>query len=168
VGWLNDVKMGEHLPCFTAAILHISQTIRQGRNELIVRVGAHPGVLPLSVSAGTNFEKIRWAPGIYDRVSVALGDNPFIETVQVAPKVADSAIVAQSALRNFGKESVSLDLTQRVHAWKADVAVATSKPLHVTLAPGRTAITLRKVRMTRWKIIPMSFRPWPTVVRHLT
>ncbi len=44
--WLNGIKVGEHLPCFTAAIFDVSQTIRQGRNELIVRVGAHPGVLP--------------------------------------------------------------------------------------------------------------------------
>ena len=81
--WLNGVKIGEHLPCFTAAIFDLSQAIRQGRNELIVRVGAHPGVLPLTVSAGTDFEKIRWTPGIYDSVSLALSDNPAIESIQM-------------------------------------------------------------------------------------
>src|ERR1700720_3653610 len=105
--WLNGVKIGDHLPCFTAAIFDVSTAFRQGRNELIVRVGAHPGVLPLTVSGGTDFEKIRWTPGIYDSVSLALSDNPAIEGIQVAPRIADSSIVVQSSLRNFGKDSVS-------------------------------------------------------------
>lgn len=66
--WLNGIKIGDHLPCFTAATFDVSRAIRQGKNELIVRVGAHPGVLPPTVSAGTDFEKIRWTPGIYDSV----------------------------------------------------------------------------------------------------
>jgi beta-galactosidase/beta-glucuronidase len=77
--------VGEHLPCFTAAIFDVSDKLRQGENEIVVRVGAHPGVLPASVSAGTDFEKNRWTPGIYDSVSLALSDNPAIETMQVAP-----------------------------------------------------------------------------------
>ena len=143
--WLNGVKIGEHLPCFTAAIFDVRQAIRQGRNELIVRIGAHPGVLPPTVSAGTDFEKIRWTPGIYDSVSLALSDNPSIEGIQVAPRLADSSIVVQSALRNFEKVSVSFDVTQRVHPWKSDVMVATSKPMHVTLTPGEMKVILQTV-----------------------
>src|SRR4029077_17787694 len=101
-----------------AAVVEVSKAIRRGQNELIVRVGAHPGVLPPTVSGGTDFEKIRWTPGIYDNVSLALSDNPAIESVQVAPKIADSSIVVQTSLRNFGTNSVSFDLTHRVHAWK--------------------------------------------------
>jgi beta-galactosidase len=73
--WLNGVKIGEHLRCFTTAIFDVSNAIRQGRNELVVRVGAHPGVLPLTISSGTDFEKIRWTPGIYDSVSIARRDS---------------------------------------------------------------------------------------------
>lgn len=46
VVWLNGTKIGDHLPCFTAAVFDVSRALRQGDNELIVRVGAHPGVLP--------------------------------------------------------------------------------------------------------------------------
>ena len=52
---------------------------------LLVRVGAHPGVLPATFPAGTDFEKLKWTPGIYDEVSLQLADNPVIESVQVAP-----------------------------------------------------------------------------------
>src|ERR1035441_3159932 len=70
--WLNGGKVGEHLPCFSAAIIDVSGKLRPGENEIVIRVGAHPGVLPASVSAGTDFEKNRWTPGIYDSVSLAL------------------------------------------------------------------------------------------------
>src|SRR5580765_4062715 len=99
--WLNGVKVGDHLPCFTAAIFDVSKAIRRGQNELIVRVGAHPGVLPPTVSGGTDFEKIRWTPGVYDNVSLALSENPSIANVQVAPRIADSSIVVQTSLHNF-------------------------------------------------------------------
>lgn len=86
--WLNGKKIGEHLPCFTAAIFDVSDFVRWDRpNDLIVRVGAHPGVLPKTVSGGTDFEKNRWTPGIYDSVFLTLSDNPVITTVQVAPKL---------------------------------------------------------------------------------
>ncbi len=143
--WLNGVKIGEHLPCFTAAIFDVSHAIRQGRNELIVRVGAHPGVLPTNVSAGTDFEKLRWTPGIYDSVSLAISDDPAIESIQVVPKIANSSIVVQTGLHNFGKNPVSFDLTQRVHAWKSAVTVATSQPMPVTLAPGEAKVFLQTV-----------------------
>src|SRR5467141_3538864 len=50
--WLNGVKIGDHLPCFTAATFNVSNAIRRGKNELIVRIGAHPGTFPPSAWAG--------------------------------------------------------------------------------------------------------------------
>jgi hypothetical protein len=143
--WLNGVKIGDHLPCFTAAVFDVANAIRRGRNELIVRVGAHPGVLPPAVSGGTDFEKSRWTPGIYDNVSLALSENPAIESVQVAPKIADSSIIVQTSLRNFGENPVSFNLTQRVHAWKESATVATSAAQRLTLAPGESKVVLQTV-----------------------
>jgi beta-galactosidase len=146
--WLNGVKIGDHLPCFTAAVFDVGNAIRRGRNELIVRVGAHPGVLPPAVSGGTDFEKSRWTPGIYDNVSLALSENPAIESVQVAPRIADSSIVVQTSLRNFGKNPVSFNLTQRVHAWKESAVVATSAAQRLTLAPGESKVVLQTVAIS--------------------
>jgi beta-galactosidase len=145
--WLNGVKIGDHLPCFTAAIFNVSNAIRRGENELIVRVGAHPGVLPPFVTGGTDFEKIRWTPGIYDNVSLALSENPVIDSVQVAPKIADSSIVVQTALRNLGKNPVSFRLTQQVHSWKGSAIVTTSAPLNIVLAPGESKVVLQSLAM---------------------
>lgn len=145
--WLNGVHIGEHLPCFSAAVFDVTRAIRKGENELIIRVGAHPGVLPVTVSGGTDFEKIRWTPGIYDGVSLALSDNPVIETIQVAPKISDSSILVQTTIKNFGSSPVSFDLKQRVHAWKENATAATSKPEHLTLAAGDRKVVLQTIRI---------------------
>jgi beta-galactosidase len=145
--WLNGFKIGDHLPCFTAATFNVSNALRRGENELIVRVGAHPGVLPPFVSAGTDFEKIRWTPGIYDNVSLTLSENPLIDRVQVAPKIADSSIVVQTALRNLGNKPVSFRLTQNVHGWKGIPIVATSAPRSIVLAPGESKVVLQSIAM---------------------
>jgi beta-galactosidase/beta-glucuronidase len=108
--WLNGQAVGEHLPCFTAAIFDVTNVIQwNGKNDLIVRVGAHPGTLPDRVSAGTDFEKNRWTPGIYDSVSLQLSDNPVIESVQVAPKLSESSILVQTKLRNHGPAVASFN-----------------------------------------------------------
>lgn len=135
--WLNGKKVGEHLPCFTAATFDISKVVRwDGPNDLIVRVGAHPGVLPETVSAGTDFEKNRWTPGIYDSVFLTLSDNPVITTVQVAPKLDTSSIVVQTALHNYGGVVSTFTLRHNIHPWKFDSVAASSQGQKISLQPG--------------------------------
>ena len=77
VVYLNGVRIGEHDSCFTAGYFDVSRAIRwNAPNELVIRVGAHPGVLPPNVSPGTDFEKYRWTPGIYDSVSLIVTGQP--------------------------------------------------------------------------------------------
>jgi hypothetical protein len=150
--WLNGVKVGEHLPCFSAAIFDVTSQIRwKGNNELVVRIGAHPGVLPETVSAGTDFEKNRWTPGIYDSVSLALSDNPAIETVQVAPKLADSSILVQVTLHNAGTAAVKFPLVHRVHAWKGSAIVGEERA-RVGLGPGEEKTFTHTVKIPGAKL----------------
>jgi hypothetical protein len=132
--WLNGQKIGEHLPCFSAAVFDVSRAIKDGRNELVIRVGAHPGVLPDTVSAGTDFEKNRWTPGIYDSVSIALSDNPSIETIQVAPSRDLQSITVQTRLRNDSAQAVAFGLKQTVHGWKSDEVAARAPDMRIRLA----------------------------------
>ena len=120
VAYLNGVRIGEHAPCFTAAYFDVTQTIHWGApNELVIRIGAHPGVLPENVSEGTDFEKNRWTPGIYDDVKLMVMNNPVISTVQVAPQLSTSSILVQTELHNYSAHSVSSKVQQRVFAWKS-------------------------------------------------
>ena len=101
--WLNGKPLGEHAGCFTAGYFDLTDAIRwDADNDLLIRIGAHPAVLPDTYPAGTDFEKLKWTPGIYDSVSVEFADNPRIESVQVAPRIATSEILVQTKLINRG------------------------------------------------------------------
>ena len=151
--WLNGKQIGEHLPCFSAAVFNVSDALRwSGENELIVRIGAHPGVLPETVSAGTDFEKNRWTPGIYDSVSISFSDNPVIETIQVAAKVKDGSILVQAKLRNFSTVPAAFTLAHQVHEWKSTAIVARSQPQKLSLAPGEEKTVIETIRIPNAKL----------------
>jgi hypothetical protein len=150
--WVNGQQMGEHLPCFSAAIFDVSDKLRQGPNEIVVRVGAHPGVLPPSVSAGTDFEKNRWTPGIYDSVSLALSGNPAIETIQVAPSRDLRSITVQTKLRNHSAQAVAFVLQQVVHGWKSAEVVARAPSMRIRLAAGEERTATQRIAMPAAKL----------------
>ncbi len=137
--WLNGKKVGEHLGCFSAGRFNVTWALDwQGENELIVRVGAHPGVLPAGVLAGTDFEKRKWTPGIYDRVALFLSDNPAIESVQVAPRIAGPEILVQASVRNDAATPCEFDLTFHVRNWKSQQSVARDALRGLKLDPHET------------------------------
>ncbi len=141
VVYLNGAKLGEHDPCFTAAWFDATKAIRWGaENSLVIRVGAHPGVLPANVSEGTDFEKNRWTPGIYDDVSVMAMDNPVIANVQVAPDLDKSQVIVQTEVHNYGGAPMSIELGELVTTWKGGTLVAGAKPLQVSLAGGESKV----------------------------
>jgi beta-galactosidase len=85
---------------------------------------------------GTDFEKLKWTPGIYDRVSLHFADNPAIEAIQVAPRIATSEIVVQTKLKNRGATACSASLAYTVKPWKGGKQVAVSEALNLPLQPG--------------------------------
>jgi beta-galactosidase len=135
--WLNGRHVGEHLGCFTAGYFEVTPAIAwNGENELIVRIGAHPAAMPPNGYAGTDFEKNKWTPGIYDSVALLLSDNPVIESVQVAPKIGSSEILVQTKLRNYGNTAASCRLTHRVREAKGGRVLAEAAPERVRIARG--------------------------------
>ncbi len=143
--WVNGQFIGEHLPCFSAAYMNITSAIRwSSPNELIIRVGAHPGVLPANVSAGTDFEKLHWTPGIYDHVSLLLSGNPVLESIQVAPYISPATgIMLQAKLHNYGPAGV-FDLRNIVRPWKQNESAAQAS-VKVSLAAGEEKTITQKI-----------------------
>jgi hypothetical protein len=137
VVYLNGVRIGEHDACFTAAYFNVKRAIRwSARNELVIRIGAHPGVLPANVSQGTDFEKNRWTPGIYDDVSLMATNNPVISSVQVAPQLASSSALIQTVLHNYSDRAVSTEVTQQVVEWKSHTAASQKVAERVEVSAG--------------------------------
>lgn len=134
--WLNGKKVGEHLGCFTCGSFNLTEAMDwEGENQLLVRIGAHPGALPPWVPPGTDQEKPVWTPGIYDRVSFYLCDNPVIENVQAAPRLRTSSVVVQTTLHNYGP-ATSVDLVQQIKTWKGAKDAAKPVTHRVSLAEG--------------------------------
>jgi hypothetical protein len=142
LAFLTGVTIGEHDPCFTAAWFDVTRAIRWNAiNELIIRIGAHPGVLPRNVSQGTDFEKNRWTPGIYDDVTLMVMGNPVIETVQVAPQLASpsnpvSGILVQTELHNYSDRAVTAEVEQQVFAWRSSVPTSKKVETQVEIPAG--------------------------------
>jgi len=151
--WVNDHPLGEYPGCFTASVFDATAAIRWNtENTVLVRLGAHPGALPDTYPAGTDFEKLKWTPGIYDHVTVAFCDNPVIEWTQVAPRLDPRGIVVQTQLKNHGTAPVTTLVTHAVRPWKTATRVAEAGAAPVTLAAGEervmtTAIPLPEARL---------------------
>ena len=138
--WLNGEKLGEYNGCFTASYFHLEKAIHWDQeNVLLVRIGAHPAVLPDTYPTGSDFEKIKWTPGIYDSVSVIVCDNPVIETIQIAPHVDRGEITVQTCITNHGSQAVTASLEHRVKSWKAAEEVAHAPQKSLSLQPGEQA-----------------------------
>jgi len=146
--WLNGRKLGEYAGCFTASYFTLIDAIRwHAENTLVIRIGAHPAVLPETYPTGSDFEKLIWTPGIYDSVSLIFGDNPVIETVQVAPRVASSEMVVQTRVKNHGTAPASASLTHTVKTWKGGKRVAASAPEAVSLQPGEERVVTQTIKV---------------------
>ena len=146
--WLNGRKIGEYAGCFSAGRFDVGPAIRWGEmNEVVIRIGAHPAVLPDTFPTGSDFEKNIWTPGIYDSVSVAFCDDPSIESVQVAPRVATGEVVVQTRVRNRSGAAVTASLTQAVKTWKGGKDAGACAPLAVALAPGEEKTVTQTVRI---------------------
>ena len=144
--YLNGIRIGEHYSCFTAGYFDVSRAIRWNKpNQLVIRVGAHPGVLPATVTCGTDFEKNRWTPGIYDSVSLISADNPVIVMVQIAPQLkgpaaSESSALVQTELHNYSKSPIETELRQHVVEWKSGRSASETAAVKVRLAPGETKL----------------------------
>ena len=150
--WLNGKKIGEHYSCFTAGYFDLTKVLNwEGENRLLVRIGAHPDVVPTGVPTGIDFEKNRWTPGIYDRVSLFLSDNPVIETLQVAPRINPREIVVQTRIKNYGG-SRSFALQHTVQEWKGQRRVAESKPQSLSLGAGEEKTVTETIPLPEAKL----------------
>lgn len=161
--WLNGQPLGQYPGCFSASHFNLADAIRwNDKNELVIRIGAHPGVLPVSYPTGTDFEKLKWTPGIYDSVSVCFCDNPVIESIQVAPRIATSELVVQTRLKNYGAHCSTL-LKQRVRPWEKgrgltailrqdSTSAGEAEPLQVELEAGEEKVLTQTIAIPRARL----------------
>jgi hypothetical protein len=77
--------------------------IAEGKNELLIRVGADRDAVGPAIPSGFDFEKERYIPGIFDSVELILSGTPHFKQVQAAPDIAAKTVRVQAILRNDGE-----------------------------------------------------------------
>ena len=100
--YVNGTVAGEHMPCFTPALLDVRHLLKGngGQNDILIRVGADTSAVPEHVPFGWDFEKYRFIPGIYDDVELILADSPFIVNVQTVPDIEHSRLRIVTELKS--------------------------------------------------------------------
>jgi len=123
--WLNGRIVGEHLPCFTPAMLDVKQQLKGTgqENELIVRIGADRGCLPAGQPSGWDFEKYLYIPGIYDSVELILSGEPRIVNIQAVPNIEAKSVRVVAELQSSAAGTCSV--TCEVREAKGDATVGT-------------------------------------------
>jgi len=115
--FLNGKLVGEHLPCFTPALLDVKKFLKGSgeQNELIVRVGADRECLPKDMPTGWDFEKYLYIPGIYDSVKLILTGKPYIVNVQTVPDISADKVRVVTDVQwpaRSGYASVTYEVTE--------------------------------------------------------
>ncbi len=115
--FLNGKLIGDHLPCFTPALLDVRDYLNGSgaANEIIVRVGAFRDSVPESIPSGWDFEKYLYIPGIYDSVELILTGKPYIVNVQTVPDISAHKVRVVTELQwpnRSGYASISYEVSE--------------------------------------------------------
>jgi beta-galactosidase/beta-glucuronidase len=115
--FLNGNFVGEHLPCFTGALLDVKKFLKGSgeQNELIIRVGANRECLPEGMPTGWDFEKYLYIPGIYDSVELILTGKPYIVNVQTVPDISADKVRVVTEVQwpaGSGHASMAYEVTE--------------------------------------------------------
>jgi len=137
--WLNGQDVGEHLPCFTPALLDVKQRLKGStqQNELVIRVGADRESRPTDVPSGWDFEKYLYIPGIYDSVELILTGEPFINNIQVVPDISSGKVRVVAELRR-SKDSGGDSVTYEIAEAKSGRLVGALRQLPIPPTPSPT------------------------------
>ena len=139
---LNGNLVGEHLPCFTPALLDIRPFLRTAgqQNELIVRIGADRESLPEGIPTGWDFEKYLYIPGIYDSVELILAGAPYIQRIQTVPDIEQRKVKVVAEIENVDARQ-SFDLYFRLREARTGINVE-SGAVGIANAAGKQKLTV--------------------------
>lgn len=134
----NGQLVGEHLPCFTPALLDVKPYLKgEGQpNELVIRVGADRQSLPEGVPNGWDFEKYLFIPGIYDSVELILARAPYVVNVQTVPDVPGKSVRVVAEIQ-AGSEACEVAPNVEIIEAKSGKAVGSAKTSPIKLAAGQ-------------------------------
>jgi len=99
--FVNGMEVGSAMSCFTPIELPVSRFLKIGQeNEILIRVGDRTW-LPAEAAGGTDKEKEKYLPGIWDDVSLSFTGKIRVNKLLLLPSLKGKKVTAKVQLRNF-------------------------------------------------------------------
>ena len=136
---LNGQVLGDHAGCFTPGYFDARAALKIGENELLIRVGADGAAVGPAIPSGSDYEKERYLPGIFDSVELVLCSTPNIVNVQIAPDVANHQARVRLWLRNGTDGAVTV--TVRAAKSRKVAGQTTARSAALPEAQGRAGVS---------------------------
>lgn len=144
--WLNGAEKGEHFGAFTLSEYDLTDAVRWGeKNELLIRVGADRSRIPEFIPAGSDTEKGRWYPGLWDSVTVVYTGAHSIVSTKVEPDVERGVARVRTWVRNGTAELARLDVEHEVGVWDSSTVLAVPVVAAVEVPAGETREVVREI-----------------------
>ena len=99
--YVNGMFMGRSIECYTPIDVNITGAIKFGEdNEILIQVGDRAW-LPSEAAGGTDKEKIRYLPGIWDDVFISATGKLRVDKVLFLPSLAKKTVTAKILVRSI-------------------------------------------------------------------
>lgn len=122
--WLNGVHLGGTISCYTSHEYNVTEHLNtEGKNELIVRVGAR-STLPPESAVGRDQEKTIYTPGIWGDVTLTAVGGARVQLVQVIPHIDTFTAEVRVWIQNLEFKRESLLISARIFEKNSDTAVS--------------------------------------------
>ena len=110
--YINGRYAGENLYCFTPSYFDIKPFLLPGKqtNEIMIGIGC-ASQLPDTIPEGHDFEKLKYIPGIYDRVELILSNKPYINNIQCVPDIINEKLRVVAEIETDIPENIPLTYT---------------------------------------------------------
>ena len=111
--YLNGKEVGSNMLNHTAGTFDVTgYLIKEGTNELLVRLGAHISDAPDTVTTAGEVEKERYYAGIYDDVELVLSSASNVNNVQVVPDIKANKVGVEVEWEHQGQnEEIEYEVT---------------------------------------------------------
>ena len=145
--WLNGKHLGGDIACYTSQEYDAREALRQGENELVVRVGQREN-LPSHSAAGKDQERTEWIPGIWGDVYFLQSGNPRVKHVQVIPHIEKEIAEVRVTIENLSDEHISVAINSKIVEKKSGKQMGEPRSSGVIVKPEATALLIREHKIS--------------------
>ncbi|GHT70301.1 hypothetical protein AGMMS50239_38510 [Bacteroidia bacterium] len=138
--YINGQFTGENAFCFTPSYFDVKPFLKPAGqpNEIVIGIGSK-AEMPDSIPNGTDGEKIKYIPGIYDNVEITLSKRPFINNIQCVPDIKNEKLRVVAEIETDTPEALTLTYTVSKSKSGGKVASKTVSP-KATLKDGYAVV----------------------------